>query len=166
LTLTWAVMDLSAVLSSWWISPFSFTIIASFTKSTSFDTWSKTELMSWKICEFFNGQFGIVVEILAYFSRGCWLVHYRVLLRVHHAIHLQFDISSNTYIISHPFPIGVGRDHFLPLATVLTHTFRFLHFHQIPRWFRVLLTWPFSKTSPIWSRNVFPFQRYHPNAPN
>jgi hypothetical protein len=36
-----------------------------------------------------------------------------------------------TYIISCPFPIGVGRDHFLPLATILTHTFRFLHFHQI-----------------------------------
>jgi hypothetical protein len=38
----------------------------------------------------------------------------------------------HTYITSCPFPIGVGRDHFLPLATILTHTFRFLQFHQIP----------------------------------
>jgi hypothetical protein len=35
------------------------------------------------------------------------------------------------YIISRPFPIGVGRDHILPLATILTQTFRFLHFETI-----------------------------------
>jgi hypothetical protein len=35
-------------------------------------------------------------------------------------------------IISHPFPFGVDRDHFLPLATILTNTFRFFHCHQIP----------------------------------
>jgi hypothetical protein len=38
----------------------------------------------------------------------------------------------HTTITSRPFPIQVGRDHFLPLATILTHTFHFLHFHQIP----------------------------------
>jgi hypothetical protein len=31
---------------------------------------------------------------------------------------------SHTYITSRPFPFGVGRDHFLPLATILTHTFK------------------------------------------
>jgi hypothetical protein len=38
----------------------------------------------------------------------------------------------HTYIISRPFPFGVGRDRFLPLATILTNTFRFFHCHQIP----------------------------------
>jgi hypothetical protein len=38
----------------------------------------------------------------------------------------------HTYIKSRPFAIGVGRDHFLPLATILTHTFRLLPLHQIP----------------------------------
>jgi hypothetical protein len=63
----------------------------------------------------------------------------------------------HTYIKSRPFPIGVGRDHFIPLATILTHTFRFLHFHQIPHTrspVSGILYLPFSKTSPIWSRNV------------
>jgi hypothetical protein len=32
-----------------------------------------------------------------------------------------------TKYTSRLFPIGVGRDHFLPLATIL----RFFHFHQI-----------------------------------
>jgi hypothetical protein len=36
-----------------------------------------------------------------------------------------------TYLTSRPFPIGVGRDHILPLTTTLTHTFRFFHCHQI-----------------------------------
>jgi hypothetical protein len=43
--------------------------------------------------------------------------------------------SCNTYIhniTSRPFPFGVSRDHFLPLATILTNTFRFFHCHQIP----------------------------------
>jgi hypothetical protein len=62
------------------------------------------------------------------------------------------------------FPFGVGRDHILPHTSILTHTFRF-HCHQIPHTrsvtlgryrFRVPLTWLFSKTSPIWSRNVRP----------
>jgi hypothetical protein len=38
----------------------------------------------------------------------------------------------HTYIISRPFPFGVGRDHFLPLATIFTNIFRFFHCHQIP----------------------------------
>jgi hypothetical protein len=29
--------------------------------------------------------------------------------------------ESFTYITSYPFPFGVGRDHFFPLATILTH---------------------------------------------
>jgi hypothetical protein len=37
----------------------------------------------------------------------------------------------HTYITSRPFAFGVGRDHFLPLATIFTHTFRFFHCHQI-----------------------------------
>jgi hypothetical protein len=44
----------------------------------------------------------------------------------HHYLYIH------TYIISRPFPFGVGRDHFLPLATILTNIFRFFHCHQIP----------------------------------
>jgi hypothetical protein len=54
-----------------------------------------------------------------------------ILSRTPHETSYTF-IKLHTYITSRPFPIGVSRDHFLPLATVLTHTFRFLHFHQIP----------------------------------
>jgi hypothetical protein len=48
---------------------------------------------------------------------------------------------------------------------ILTHAFRFLCFYHIlhTRSPYLLLTWPFSKTSPIWSRNVFPLQHYHLN---
>jgi hypothetical protein len=45
---------------------------------------------------------------------------------------LLIYITEYTYIKSSMFPIGVGRDHFLPLATILTHTFRCLYFHQVP----------------------------------
>jgi hypothetical protein len=48
--------------------------------------------------------------------------------------HAYFRVSIifSTFLHTCPFTIGVGRDHFLPLATILTHTFRFLHFYQIP----------------------------------
>jgi hypothetical protein len=53
--------------------------------------------------------------------------------RINRLVMMTFSpVDIHTYITSRPFPIGVGRDHFLPLATILTHTFRFLHFHQIP----------------------------------
>jgi hypothetical protein len=52
---------------------------------------------------------------------------------VHIALQLCRDIEMEyTYIHrSRPFPIGVGRDHFLPLFTILL-TFRSFHFYQIP----------------------------------
>jgi hypothetical protein len=51
--------------------------------------------------------------------------------------------SIHTKITSHPFPIGVGRDHFFPLVTVLTHTtdtHRHIKFVIHACRFRVLLT--------------------------
>jgi hypothetical protein len=39
--------------------------------------------------------------------------------------------EGQTYITSRPFPFRVGRDHFFPLITIVTHTFRFFHCHQI-----------------------------------
>jgi hypothetical protein len=40
---------------------------------------------------------------------------------------LIFDrIDNYTYITSRPIPYGVGRGQFLPLATILTHTFRLI----------------------------------------
>jgi hypothetical protein len=40
-------------------------------------------------------------------------------------------LDQDTYIASRPFPFGEGTDHCLPLATILTQTFRFFHCHQI-----------------------------------
>jgi hypothetical protein len=49
-----------------------------------------------------------------------------------HNKHLCGWTYIHTYITSRLFPFGVTRDHFLPLATIITHTFRFFHCHQIP----------------------------------
>jgi hypothetical protein len=64
---------------------------------------------------------------------------------------LSLKYSKYTYITSHPFSVGVGSDHFLPLATHLTHTFRFFYVHQIPH-----TDSPVSGTLNLafWSRNV------------
>jgi hypothetical protein len=50
---------------------------------------------------------------------------------VRHLVNAGHEVR-HTYITSRPFPIGIGREHFLSLALILTHTFRFFHFHQIP----------------------------------
>jgi hypothetical protein len=46
--------------------------------------------------------------------------------------HEDYPFSNfiHTYITSRPFLIGVGRDHFRPLATILKQTFRFFYFHK------------------------------------
>jgi hypothetical protein len=41
-------------------------------------------------------------------------------------------MSVYCYITSRPFTCGVGRDHFLPLASILKHTFRLFYFHLMP----------------------------------
>jgi hypothetical protein len=64
--------------------------------------------------------------------------------------------------------IGISSDHFLPLATILTHIFLFLYIHKTlihTRRFPALLTWPFSKTCTICWTNFclgLPLQHCHP----
>jgi hypothetical protein len=60
--------------------------------------------------------------------------HIQVLLMMQHTLEYGelWKGLLHTYITSRTFPFGVARDHFLPLATFLTNTFRFLHCHQIP----------------------------------
>jgi hypothetical protein len=68
-----------------------------------------------------------------------------------------------THITSRPFSFVIGRDQFLPLATILTQAFRFFHCRFVVSnkcFFLFFLLssnsgfLPFSKTCLIWSRNV------------
>jgi hypothetical protein len=47
------------------------------------------------------------------------------------SVGLWISLYIHTYITLRPFLFVVGRNHFLPLATILTNTFRFFHCQQI-----------------------------------
>jgi hypothetical protein len=49
-----------------------------------------------------------------------------------HNIPMSIHFILHTYIILLPFHIGVGRDHFLTLARILTNSFCFFYFRVIP----------------------------------
>jgi hypothetical protein len=57
----------------------------------------------------------------------CYLIYLLVSL-----LERESDLRLLLLLSTRLFLTGIGRYHFLPLATILTNTFRFFHCHQIP----------------------------------